>query len=305
MEKLSDPGAPTPRPSATVLLLRDGAPGLEVYMLRRHERSSVLGGAHVFPGGKLDREDCEEAALCTIGGPRERLHEMLGEPDGELATSAGLFYAACRETFEEARVLLARDATPASGRIAEAIAGERAWSMLRAGLSFCELLTALELQIDTEALVPWSRWITPRVPSMTAGRRFDTRFFVAALPAGQSAGIDDHEAVHGEWLNPGIALRRYADGEVTLGPPQIMSLLQLAACRSAAEVLDAARLRKPALIEPEPFQLDGRRVVCYPGDTHHPVAERAMLGPTRLIQRDGRFEPPGGIEELLSLAAGR
>ncbi|HRO59910.1 MAG TPA: NUDIX hydrolase, partial [Burkholderiaceae bacterium] len=81
--------------------------------------------------------------------------------------------------------------------------------------------------------------------------------------------------------------------------------LQLAACRSAAEVLDAARLRKPALIEPEPFQLDGRRVVCYPGDTHHPVAERAMLGPTRLIQRDGRFEPPGGIEELLGLAGSR
>ena len=302
MERLTDPAAPIPRPSSTVLLLRDGDGGLEVYMLRRHHKSDVLGGAHVFPGGKLDHDDCEADALCRMAAPLERLHASLGEPGLEPAMAAGLFHAACRETFEEARVLFGRDVEAGSGRFADALAGDRAWSMLREGIGFGEVLDTLGLAVDVDALVPWSRWITPRVPSMMAGKRFDTRFFVAALPAGQIAGYDDHEAVDGEWLSPRVALRRYAENRITLGPPQIMSLIQLAGCRSTAEVLEAARRRRPAVIEPEPFQLDGARVVCYPGDEHHPLKERAMIGPTRLVQRAGRFEPPEGIDELLRLA---
>jgi 8-oxo-dGTP pyrophosphatase MutT (NUDIX family) len=281
-----------PRHASTVLLLRDGDAAPEVYMLRRHDDSTAFGGAYVFPGGKLDRADCEAECLGRVGMHPDALHASLGEPDIDPATAAGLFFAACRETFEESRVLLARNA--------DAELGARAWTMLREGFGFAEVLAAHGLELSVDGLVPWSRWITPRIPStMARNKRFDTRFFVAALPEGQEAGFDDHEAIAGDWLDPREALRRYRDGRIVLGPPQIMSLVQLAQYRSASEVLEAARGRGPALIEPEPFELDGCRVVAYPGDERHPVRERCLVGPTRLIQRGNRFEPIEGIDALL------
>lgn len=295
MQQSSETPPIVPRPASTVLLLRDGDDGPEVYMLRRHDDSSAFGGVYVFPGGKLDRADCEADSLCRVGSALELLHQSLGEPTLDSATAAGLFFAACRETFEEARVLLARGA--------DALAGERAWAMLREGFGFAEVLAAHGHELAADALLPWSRWITPRVPSaMARNKRFDTRFFVAALPEGQVAGFDDHEAVAGEWLNPREALRRYRDDRIVLGPPQIMSLVQLAQYRSTLEVLDAARGRTPMLIEPEPFEIDGMRVVAYPGDERHPLRDRVMVGPTRLIHRGNRFEPLEGIDALLEAA---
>ncbi|MCM5569476.1 NUDIX hydrolase [Burkholderiaceae bacterium FT117] len=292
MPQSADSPAIVPRPASTVLLLRDGAAGPEVYMLRRHDDSNAFGGAYVFPGGKLDRADCEVECLCRIGADPVSLHQALREAELDAATAAGLFYAACRETFEEARVLLARGA--------DAGLGERAWAMLREGVGFAEVLAAHDLELASDALVPWSRWITPRIPStMARNKRFDTRFFVAALPEGQEAGFDDHEAVAGEWLDPREALRRYRDDRIVIGPPQIMSLVQLAQYGSTAEVLEAARGRGPVLIEPEPFELEGCRVVAYPGDERHPLRDRVMVGPTRLIQRGNRFEPLEGIDALL------
>jgi 8-oxo-dGTP pyrophosphatase MutT (NUDIX family) len=301
MQALAPETPIVPRPAATVLLLRDSDAGPEVYMLRRHAKSDVLGGVHVFPGGKLDKSDCESECLCRVGSPLEGLHESLGEPELDPSVAAGLFYAACRETFEEARVLLGRPGGT-SGSLVQGEESERAWSLLREGVGFGEVLATRDLELASDALVPWSRWITPKVPSMMVGKRFDTRFFVAALPEGQVAGFDDHEAVAGDWFSARQALTRYAAGDIILGPPQIMSLLQLAPCRSVAEVLDAARRRRPPLIEPEPFDLDGVRVVCYPGDERHPCRERALIGPTRLFQRNKRFEPAEGIEALLEMA---
>jgi len=295
MQPAADSQPAVPRAASTVVLLRDGDEGPEVYMLRRHDDSGAFGGAYVFPGGKLDHADCEGEALCRVGSLPDRLHAALGEPGLDAATAAGLFYAACRETFEEARVLLARGAG--------AEAGERAWTMLREGFGFAQVLAAHDLELMADALVPWSRWITPRVPAaMARNKRFDTRFFLAALPEGQIAGFDDHEAVAGDWLNPREALRRYRDGAIVLGPPQIMSLVQLAQHRTAAEVVESARSRGPVLIEPEPFELEGCRVVAYPGDERHPLRERVMAGPTRLIQRGNRFEPLEGIDALLESA---
>lgn len=292
---LPDAQPAVPRPASTVLLLRDGNDGPEVYMIRRHDASGAFSGAHVFPGGKLDRQDSEFESLDRLGTDPARLHEALGEPELDPEMAAGLFFAACRETFEEARVLLSH--------AADRLASERAWAMLREGLGFPRILMEHGFDLAADALVPWSRWITPRIPSaMARNKRFDTRFFVAALPEGQVAGFDDHEAVAGDWLNPREALRRYRDGTIVMGPPQIMSLVQLAQYRSTAEVLESARRGRPALIEPEPFEIDGMRVVAYPGDERHPSRARAMVGPTRLIQRNGRFEPLEGIDALLECA---
>jgi hypothetical protein len=145
--------------------------------------------------------------------------------------------------------------------------------------------------------VPWSRWITPRVPSVM-NKRFDTRFFVAAVAPEQVARHDDYETTESVWLAPRAALQRYWDGTIEMAPPQIMTLAQLSRFASVDAALAAARAGRPPLIQPESLEDGGTRVVCYPGDACHPVAERAMEGPTRLRWRNKRFEPEDGFEAL-------
>ena len=156
----------------------------------------------------------------------------------------------------------------------------------------------MELRLHAGELTPWTCWITPLVPSVM-NKRFDTRFFVAAVPGGQQASHDNHEATESVWLQPRAALQQYWDRAIELAPPQIMSLVHLTHHASVAGVLAQARSRLPPLIQPEPFELDGTRVLCYPGDPRHPVAQRALPGPTRLHYRNKRFEPEDGFEGLL------
>ena len=115
----------------------------------------------------------------------------------------------------------------------------------------------------------------------------------------QVARHDNFETTDSVWLTPLQALRRYADGEIDLVAPQIMSLYELKAHPTVESALAEARVRGPALIEPHPFDEDGQRILCYPGDVRHPVSTRAMRGPTRLLFAKGRFLPLGGMTELL------
>ena len=154
------------------------------------------------------------------------------------------------------------------------------------------------LALRTEALLPWSRWITPRQPAVT-NKRFDTRFFLTRIDADQHASHDNFETTDSVWLTPQQALARYAAGEIDLVAPQIMSLYQLKAHQTVDAALHEAHQRPPALVEPHPFMEDGKRILTYPGDERHPVAERAMRGPTRLQLLQGRFVPLGGMSELL------
>jgi 8-oxo-dGTP pyrophosphatase MutT (NUDIX family) len=274
-------------PSASVVLLRDGPGGLEVFLLRRHGQSDVLGGAYVFPGGKLDREDAEWAD--RLDRTPAQLHALLAEPELGEGEAAGLFVAAIREVFEETGVLYA-DVAPEQARAA--------WAALRAGPRFDELLGPMGLTLTASALQPWSRWITPTLSSVVR-KRFDTRFFVAGVPPGQEPRHDEHEATEGAWLAPREALRRYWDGAIEFAPPQIMGLAHLARHRSVADVLAAARARTPPCIRPQPQDVDGVRVLCYPGDPWHPEPEQVLPGPTRLSWRNQRFEPEGGLSVLL------
>lgn len=276
-----------PRAAATVVVLRDGVAGPEVFMVRRHGLSDVLGGAYVFPGGKVDPSDADATARNLLDASPRVLHAALGEPELPEAEAVALFVAACRETFEESGVLLGCGATAAHAA--------RAAELVRGGLTFAAALAELGLALDCGNLVPWSRWITPRVPSMMS-KRFDTRFFVIALPPGQQAVHDAHEADESAWVAPREALARYWEGRISLAPPQIMSLAHLARHAAVADVIAEARARPPALIEPHSFRLDDTRVLTYPGDERHPVRARALPGPLRLIARNDRFEPPGGFE---------
>ena len=274
--------------SATVLMLRDGAQGLEVFLLKRHGLSDVLGGAYVFPGGKVDAEDALLAQ--RLDRTPQELQAELGEPDQDPADAAALSVAAVREVFEDTGVLYA----PVDAQLTRS-----ACDLMRGGRSFGEVLEALGLGLTTKGLAPWSRWITPQVGGVVR-KRFDARFFVAAAPAGQEPVHDDHEATESIWLAPRAALTNYWAGQIQLAPPQIMSLSHIARYDSVASVLAQARSRVPPCIRPESFQAGDVRVLCYPGDPRHSEPARAMPGPTRLCWRNARFEPEeGGLDALL------
>lgn len=276
-----------PRDSSTVVLLRDAAQGLEVFLVKRHGLSDVLGGAYVFPGGKLDEADCALDRTNLLDQEPEQLHRQLGEADISPAKACGLFVAALREAFEESGVLFAKEADHATTFIAT--------QKLRDGVPFNQMISQLNLRLNTEMITPWSRWVTPKMSSVSS-KRFDTRFFVATLPDKQLARHDNFETTDSSWLSPRAALEHYWRREIELAPPQIMSLAHLARYQSAGAVLSEARLKTPPLICPEPHDHNGERVLCYPGDVRHSIAVRALPGPTLLIYRNRRFEPAGGFE---------
>ncbi len=283
-----------PLPSATVMVVREGVgpARLEVLMMRRHANSGVLGGAHVFPGGKVDAAD-QVVGEATWDTSALACRQALNEPELGDELALGLYAAAVRETFEECGLVLAAPA----GVQADAVALMRA-SMAR-GVHFVAAMQAAGEPWAASALLPWSRWVTPRVPSMMS-KRFDTRFFLAVAPGGQAAQHCEREATEAVWLTPQSALERAWAGEIDLAPPQVMSLSHLAWLGSVSAAVAWAGANAPALIEPRPFDVEGERVICYPGDAEHPVPHIAWPGATtRLTYREGRFVADGGLAALL------
>jgi len=203
-----------------------------------------------------------------------------------------------REALEECGVLYAR-ASDAQDALHDASLRQHWQQQLHSGVSFERLVQEAALAIDTQQLAPWSRWITPRVPSIT-NKRFDTRFFVAVLPELQEPVHDNVEAIDSVWLTPREALTRYWNRELVFAPPQIMTLVGLVPFSSAGQVLQHMKHRAPPLVEPQPFDHEGVRHIAYPGDDKHTRSDRAMIGPTRLQFTHGRFEPAGGLAALLN-----
>jgi len=285
----SDDHAP-PRHAASVVLIRDSADGLQVLLQRRHQNAGVLGGLYVFPGGKLDAADLDTQWQACIDLDSATLPQRLNEAGSPPAQALGLHVAALRELHEEAGILLA---TPSdlAGPLAAPLAAR-----LHAGTGWPASLQALGLRAHLHGLQPWSRWITPLNPPVGTPR-FDTRFFLARLPAGQDARHDDHEAVESVWLTPREALQQYWQGAIGLLPPQLMALAQLSHHpRTDSAWTEAAQRRAPC-IQPAHFQDGAHRAMCYPGDPLHPIRERALPGPTRLRLVGRRFEPFQGFEE--------
>lgn len=292
-----------PRAAATLVLLRDTPTHMEVLLQRRHVGMADMGGLHVFPGGKLEAADRLLDSATFLDQPPAVLHSALNEAETDAATAVGLYVAALREALEECGLLLAEPSIPPPTALQPppgAAQGDalRARALLHSGMPLGEVLGTLGLRLQTRQLVPWVRWITPLAPSLKS-RRFDTRFFVAAAPAGQTALHDAQEATDSVWLAPRAALEQYRDGGMELAPPQIMALAHLARHTQVASVLDAARRQPPPTILPEAFEdAAGQRVICYPGDALHSIARRALPGPTRLCIRERRFVPEGGFGAL-------
>lgn len=143
----------------------------------------------------------------------------MNEPDIDPTTAAALYVAAAREVFEESGILFALEA--------KADHAAQATALARDGFPFDEVLARLQLRLHTQGLAPWSRWITPTMPSVS-NKRFDTRFFVAAVPPGQTAVHDNVEATDSTWLTPRAVLTLYRNGLIVLAPPQIMMRAPLA-----------------------------------------------------------------------------
>lgn len=280
-EIVTDP----PRDASTVVLLRDSAQGLQVLMMQRHNASQVLGGVHVFPGGKLDATDMSPPLLHLLQEDSATLHHLLHEPTLAPERAAGLYVAALRELHEEAGILLGGVSDPTANHSPDSV-------------HWVDAVSSLGHKLQATLLAPWSRWITPRQPSVT-NKRFDTRFFLAHADAQQEGRHDNHEATEIRWITPDEALRAYWDRHIELAPPQIMSLAHLRHYSQAQTAMSDARQRPPALVEPEAHDINGERMICYPGDPLHSVHTTAFSGPTRLYFRNKRFEPEGGLDALL------
>lgn len=294
MELSSDIVTTPPLDAASIVLLRDGEAGLEVFLMRRHGDSRVLANAYVFPGGKVDAADATLNPTHHLDQAPEALHAALHEPALPLATATSLYVAAVREVFEESGVLFAHTAHHTAPDLNEAQA------RLRDGMGFGALLADMGLRLHTQGMAPWSRWVTPRMPSMAMGKRFDTRFFVAAVPPGQRARHDAVETTASLWLPPRQALEGYWQHELPMAPPQVITLAHIARFATVDAVLAAARNSAPPTVAPEPFDVNGERVICYPGDPAHSVPTRALPGPTRVVFRNQRFEPEGGFDALFA-----
>ena len=269
----SDTAVPVPaRDAATIMLVRDAptadGPALEVCMLRRHLDSDFVGGAYVFPGGKVDDEDRTAAAeaACALRTDVEA-SALLDVPSGGLA----FWVAALRECFEEAGVLLAyRDG--ATGEDAAMVATDPASraqlatmrSALNAGsVRFLDACQQQGLLLATDRVHYFSHWITPE----PAPKRYDTRFFVAALPVGQVPVHDDRETVDTVWVRPHDALARAAAGEFDLIFPTMKNLEAVSRFDSSARLLAAAAAveRVPTVLPRVVADERGFRILL-PGD---------------------------------------
>ena len=254
-----------PRDAATVLLLRDSADGLQVFMVKRNAMVDFMAGAHVFPGGKIDPED---------GALAPRLRGEIGA-----GASAAHYVAAIRETFEEAGVLLGGAfGTADLDRFNSAIAG---------GETFATIVEKLGCVLDLSQLIPWTRWVTPAV----SPKRFDAVFFLAAAPAGQAARHDQGETIESLWIDPSIALECVQRGSMLIAPATYKCLCILSGHGSVADAFAAARASPPRVWCPVVKMESGRRLVILSDDHEHPDGYARMPGPTRMALEGGRFLP--------------
>jgi len=247
--------ADTPVPAATVLLLRD-KPAFEVLMISRHEKSAFAGGALVFPGGRVDPGDHD---------PDWADHADGLAPEKRIAAAQ---IAAIREAYEEAGVLIAREADSAivSGAHALALSDWRA-KVENDDRLFLDLIRRAGLRLAGDMLHLFSHWIGP--PALH--RRFDTLFFAARFPDGQQVLEDGEEATEALWISPRDAIAARASGARKIIFPTVRNLDLLSVSSSVEDAFDFAKRRPIRPVMPELKILDGRAMLTIPDDLGYPV----------------------------------
>ena len=246
--------------------MRDSDAGPEVFMVRRHQDTAFMGGAYVFPGGRVDESDNDGSESWCDGLPHAR--SQLPTLDHKAAVAYHV--AAARELFEEAGVLLARDA---SGRFVS-LTGDDAHARFKTyrldvhdGRTTLRAVVERErLRLALDTLVLFSHWITPPIDT----RQFDTRFFMARVPPDQTPAHDDTETTHSSWLTPGAAIEQSLGAQMVLPPPTWTTLRELQRFASVDDAMSWARARRVVARMPQLFVQDGVRVLVIPGDPLHP-----------------------------------
>lgn len=255
-----------PRPASTVVVLRDSPAGPEVFMVRRHERTVFMGGAHVFPGGRVDAVDHEgDHAWCD--GVSHAARQL-----DTLAASEAVAYhvAATRELFEEAGVLLARDAAGRFVSLASAADHARFRhdrEEVHAGRATLRTVVDRErLRLALDTLILFAHWVTPPIDT----RQFDTRFFMTRIPPDQTPAHDETETTHSTWITPAEAMKLARAGEIVLPPPTWITLRELEAFGTVEEALTWAGARRVIRRMPKVLEHEGRRMLVLPGDPLYP-----------------------------------
>ncbi|MDR7301740.1 NUDIX hydrolase [Haloactinomyces albus] len=245
----------TPRDAATVMLLREGSTGPEVFLQRRVDGMPFAGGMTVFPGGGVDRRDADTSV--SWSGPQPSWWADQYGCTPELARA--LVCAAVRETFEESGVLLAGQSAETVVADTSSYADARR-ALVSRDMSFAQFLAEAGLVLRADLLRPWSNWVTPEVES----RRYDTRFFLAAMPHGQRADAVTTEVTNAYWSTPNDALEDWKSGHCGLLPPTWMTLTELAGYGSVASALAVDRV--VGKVVPRVVRRDGRWRVVLPGE---------------------------------------
>ncbi|MSP02544.1 MAG: NUDIX hydrolase [Acetobacteraceae bacterium] len=257
------------RPAATIVLMRDGPAGLEVFMVVRHHAIDFASGALVFPGGRVDENDFALAAnpaLCP-------------NPNGIETEAMAFRLAAIRETFEECGVLLARPGHALAlvdGASLRAVEASHRAPLAEGRISFDTVLTAHGLLPATDLLTHFAHWITPA----NQPKRYNTHFFLAEAPAEHLAVHDGHESIDSMWIAPRQVLTDTAAGRFKLVFATQMNLMKLASHGTMAEAIAATRAANVVTVLPEVSMIDGtRRLLRIPLEAGYGAAEFMVDNP--------------------------
>ncbi|MDX2501970.1 MAG: hypothetical protein QNL14_15885 [Deltaproteobacteria bacterium] len=267
--------------AATLILTREQAGRVQIYLLKRSAKSGFMAGNFVFPGGTLDAEDRDVNLF--------QAHSDLN-PDaiasrfgGNLTAAKALAYcvAAIRETLEEAGVFLARNQENRGQKLTEACKLRLATNLTQDW--FTKLVAGGNWRLSLTALSRWSHWITPE----SMKRRFDTRFFIAEMPADQHCRPDSRETVKGVWIGAEEGLTGNLDGTVPLSPPTLVTLHELLRYQCLEDLRAETRRRHwGQAISPRLVPLPKGAVVVEPWDPHY-------------HEREIRIEPESLPEAIL------
>jgi len=295
-----------PKNASTVILLKNKkSEGFEVFLLKRHEKSSFMGGNFVYPGGRVDRDD-GSLEICSFskGITFDEAQKILGgtfSPDESFAH----WIAGIRELFEEAGVLLAYDQEGNLFQIRNQDEQEKFLhyreSLQKSGLTICEMAQKEKLLFALDHLDYYAHWITPEARS----ERFDTRFFLARYPSGQEASHDQKETTAGIWITPQKALEENLKGEVFLSPPTLKTLEDLSRFKTIDEVFKSLKNMKIRPILPILTKITSGPLIIFPWDPEYEIYQKGEIpvhldhgqpsqpgdNTTRLLLKEGIWHP--------------
>ena len=267
------------RPASTVVLLRPARP-FDVFLVRRSDSIAFMGGAHVFPGGRVDTADHLDDIDAAGDGAAAAAARM---PDVAPDVAVAHHVAALRELFEEAGVLLAR---PLTATPSERLADYRR-DLLAGAMTFVDIIRRERLRLAFDELAYFAHWVTPEIET----RRFDTRFFLARAPEGQTPVHDEGESSHSDWLAPLAAIEQCRSGLISLPPPTWTTLSALSKFDSIDEAFVWARRKAIPRVQPRFEKRGEQTLLFYPGDPMYPAVEGFDAAETRFVLENRRWRP--------------